>query len=220
MLLVASVPLVLAMSVALWQSSNQTHALTIDIVQGYLEAGANDLSGFFSARKSEINAYAHSPLIKSMDFPSIRPLLIDELTRHGGTYENFILGTADGNFFKLESYIGAPIIVDGKRYGTLNYSSPEVHEQPFSTNELSLIQLLAQWIGNEMSRSRSEKVLSQFKTTLDQTMDCVFMFEPASLKFFYVNQGALEQVGYTENELMNMTPFDIKPEISEQALET
>ena len=119
--------------------------------------------------------------------------------------------------FKLESYIGAPIIVDGKRYGTLNYSSPEVHEQPFSTNELSLIQLLAQWIGNEMSRSRSEKVLSQFKTTLDQTMDCVFMFEPASLKFFYVNQGALEQVGYTENELMNMTPFDIKPEISEQA---
>ena len=99
MLLVASVPLVLAMSVALWQSSNQTHALTIDIVQGYLEAGANDLSGYFSARKSEISAYAHSPLIKSMDFQSIRPLLIDELTRHGGTYEKFILGTADGNFF-------------------------------------------------------------------------------------------------------------------------
>ena len=118
--------------------------------------------------------------------------------------------------FKLESYIGAPIVVDGQRYGTLNFSSPEVRERPFSANELSLIQLLAQWVGNEMSRSRSEKVLSQFKTTLDQTMDCVFMFEPASLKFFYVNQGAVEQVGYSETELMNMTPFDIKPEISEQ----
>jgi len=118
--------------------------------------------------------------------------------------------------FKLESYIGAPIVVDGQRYGTLNFSSPEVRERPFSANELSLIQLLAQWVGNEMSRSRSEKVLSQFKTTLDQTMDCVFMFEPASLKFFYANQGALEQVGYSEAELMNMTPFDIKPEISEQ----
>jgi diguanylate cyclase (GGDEF)-like protein/PAS domain S-box-containing protein len=118
--------------------------------------------------------------------------------------------------FKLESYIGAPIIVDGQRYGTLNFSSPEVHRRPFSNNELSLIQLLAQWIGNEMSRSRSERVLTQFKTTLDQTMDCVFMFEPASLKFFYVNQGAMEQVGYSESELMNMTPFNIKPEISEQ----
>jgi diguanylate cyclase (GGDEF)-like protein/PAS domain S-box-containing protein len=42
------------------------------------------------------------------------------------------------------------------------------------------------------------------------------MFEPASLKFFYVNQGAMEQVGYSETELMNMTPYDIKPEISEQ----
>ena len=117
--------------------------------------------------------------------------------------------------FKLESYIGAPIIVDGQRYGTLNFSSPEIHQRPFTTNELSLIQLLAQWVGNEMSRSRSESVLSQFKTTLDQTMDCVFMFEPASLKFFYVNQGAMEQVGYSENELMNMTPYNIKPEISE-----
>ena len=118
--------------------------------------------------------------------------------------------------FKLESYIGAPIIVDGQRYGTLNFSSPEIHQQPFSANELSLIQLLAQWIGNEMSRSRSEHDLSQFKITLDQTMDCVFMFESASLKFFYVNQGAMEQVGYSESELMNMRPYDIKPEITEQ----
>jgi len=118
--------------------------------------------------------------------------------------------------FKLESYIGAPIIVDGQRYGTLNFSSPEVHDRPFSSNQLSLIQLLAQWIGNEMSRSRSEKVLSQFKTTLDQTMDCVFMFDPASLKFFYANQGAIEQVGYPESTLMNMTTVDIKPDISER----
>jgi hypothetical protein len=34
-----------------------------------------------------------------MDFQSIRPFLIDELTRHGGTYEKFILGTTDGGFY-------------------------------------------------------------------------------------------------------------------------
>jgi len=99
LLVIASIPLVLAMSVALWQSSSQTHALTIDIVQGYLDAGANNLSGYFSARKSEISAYARSPLLKSMDFQSIRPFLIDELDRHGGTYEKFILGTENGNFY-------------------------------------------------------------------------------------------------------------------------
>jgi len=57
--------------------------------------------------------------------------------------------------------------------------------------------------------------LNRFKTTLDMTKDCVFMFEPASLKFFYVNQGAVEQFGYSEAELMNMTSVDIKPDFNE-----
>jgi len=117
--------------------------------------------------------------------------------------------------FKLESYVGAPIIVDGLRYGTLNFSSPQPHAHPFSNNELTLIQLLAQWIGNELSRSRSERELGRFKTTLDLTMDCVFMFEPDTLNFFYVNQGAINQIGYSNQELIHMKPYDIKPEFTE-----
>ncbi|KKL07621.1 hypothetical protein LCGC14_2584180, partial [marine sediment metagenome] len=57
----------------------------------------------------------------------------------------------------------------------------------------------------------SEKDLSNFKQTLDNTFDCVFMFEPDTLKFTYINKGALEQVGYSYDELLNMTPLDIKP---------
>jgi len=62
---------------------------------------------------------------------------------------------------------------------------------------------------------RAEDEASQFKTTLDRTLDCVFMFEPDSLRFTYVNQGAMDQVGYTQEELLAMTPFDIKPEYDE-----
>ena len=114
--------------------------------------------------------------------------------------------------FKLEAYIGAPIWVSNSRYGTLNFSSPAPRQDPFSEHELTLIQLFAQWIGNEMARTDSEKKLSQFKTTLDMTKDCVFMFEPSRLRFIYVNQGAIDQVGYSNKELMTMTPVDIKPE--------
>lgn len=60
------------------------------------------------------------------------------------------------------------------------------------------------------------KKLAGFKKTLDMTHDCVFMFEPGSLKFFYVNEGATNQVGYSSDEMMNMTPIDIKPLISEE----
>ena len=63
-------------------------------------------------------------------------------------------------------------------------------------------------------RERTEE-LSRFKSTLDQTMDCVFMFDPQTLRFFYVNEGAMQQVGYSLTELMAMTPLDIKPEFDE-----
>lgn len=61
-----------------------------------------------------------------------------------------------------------------------------------------------------------EKILKQFKFTLDQTLDSVFMFAPKTLKFIYVNQGAIEQVGYSQNELYDMTPLYIKPEYTKE----
>jgi PAS domain S-box-containing protein len=64
-------------------------------------------------------------------------------------------------------------------------------------------------------RKQAQKSLDQFKTTLDMTMDCVFMFDPITLKFFYINQGAINQVGYSVDELLDMTPLDIKPEFNE-----
>ncbi|MAE43506.1 MAG: hypothetical protein CMF63_00670 [Magnetovibrio sp.] len=63
-----------------------------------------------------------------------------------------------------------------------------------------------------IERHKAEKKIIQFKSTLDRTQDCIFMFRPDTLKFYYVNQGAMDQVGYAEDELFEMTPVDIKPE--------
>lgn len=60
-----------------------------------------------------------------------------------------------------------------------------------------------------------EQALEQFKITLDQTLDCIFMFDAQDLRFIYANQGALDQVGYSRDELFQLHPYDIKPEISE-----
>ncbi|CAK8720613.1 PAS domain S-box-containing protein [Candidatus Electrothrix aarhusensis] len=65
-------------------------------------------------------------------------------------------------------------------------------------------------------RKEVEKKLSQFKLTLDQTLDSVFMFTPDTQKFFYVNQGAINQTGFTREEFFNMTPLDIKPKFTEE----
>lgn len=64
--------------------------------------------------------------------------------------------------FGLESYIGCPIFVENKRFGTLNFSSPETSPHPFTNSDLEIIRLFAHWIGFEMMRiKQQEKLLSQ-----------------------------------------------------------
>jgi len=99
MLLAALLPLAIAMGVALWHSSQQTHQLAIDKAHGHLSAASEKFSGYFSARSAEITAYSETPLIKGMDFTLISPFLTGELQRHNGIYEKFILATPVGHFY-------------------------------------------------------------------------------------------------------------------------
>ncbi len=67
----------------------------------------------------------------------------------------------------------------------------------------------------EEKNKHAEAELLQFKSVLDNTLDMIFMFEPESLRFTYVNQGALLSMGYSRAELLGMTPCQIKPLIPE-----
>jgi PAS domain S-box-containing protein len=58
-------------------------------------------------------------------------------------------------------------------------------------------------------RIDAEKKMRQFKSTLDLTDNQVFMIWPDTLKFFYVNQAAQDQLGWNDEELYNMTLLDI-----------
>ena len=63
-------------------------------------------------------------------------------------------------------------------------------------------------------RKRVSQALIEFKTTLDQINDAVFIFDPSSLLFTYVNQGAAIQLGYTREEMLSLRMTDINPEFS------
>lgn len=62
-------------------------------------------------------------------------------------------------------------------------------------------------ITDEKIKSNS---LHQLKYTLDQLLDAVFIFDPYTLDFTYINQGALRQLGYSYTELMRLKPYEIK----------
>ena len=63
--------------------------------------------------------------------------------------------------FGLESYIGAPILVEGKRFGTINFSSSQPHPQTFSSEDHDFIEILSHWTGNEISRNKQLTLLQE-----------------------------------------------------------
>jgi PAS domain S-box-containing protein len=64
-------------------------------------------------------------------------------------------------------------------------------------------------------RKQAAAELLRFKNVLDNTLDMIFMFEPESLRFVYVNQGAVLSTGYSREELLWMTFYQIEPLLPE-----
>jgi PAS domain S-box-containing protein len=57
--------------------------------------------------------------------------------------------------------------------------------------------------------------LLRLKGSLDEVHDCVFLFDPTTLQFFYANKGAEHQTGYTSGQLLHLHPYDLTPEYPE-----
>jgi len=63
--------------------------------------------------------------------------------------------------FGLATYIGIPIEVDGKAYGTLNFSGPEPRTNPFESTDNEILKLMGQWIGSALTRHRMAHTLRE-----------------------------------------------------------
>ncbi|MBE9177256.1 PAS domain S-box protein [Oculatella sp. LEGE 06141] len=74
---------------------------------------------------------------------------------------------------QLEAYIGTPIWVQGEVYGTLNFSSPTPRQMPFAAEDKKFLQLMAQWVGGEIARQRTEQALAQEREFLKVLLNTV-----------------------------------------------
>jgi PAS domain S-box-containing protein len=62
----------------------------------------------------------------------------------------------------------------------------------------------------------SEANLARFKATLDATLDSVLMFDPDTLRFSYGNHGSRQHLGVSEEDLLQLTALQIKPDLSDK----
>uniref|UniRef100_UPI00406BA17E PAS domain-containing sensor histidine kinase n=1 Tax=Aquimarina besae TaxID=3342247 RepID=UPI00406BA17E len=60
-------------------------------------------------------------------------------------------------------------------------------------------------------RKKAEQQLKHWATIFDESLNEIFIFDAESLKFVDVNRGAQKNIGYSLEELREITPIDIKP---------
>ena len=70
--------------------------------------------------------------------------------------------------FALETYIGAPLLVDGILHGTINFTAPDIRKRPFSSADIQIIRQFADWIGHEIARQRDHQALMDAKINLER----------------------------------------------------
>lgn len=70
--------------------------------------------------------------------------------------------------FALETYIGAPLLVDGLVHGTVNFSAPEQRNRRFSSADIQIVKQLADWIGHEIARQLDHQALMDAKANLER----------------------------------------------------
>jgi PAS domain S-box-containing protein len=61
-----------------------------------------------------------------------------------------------------------------------------------------------------------EKDRAWLQDVINRSLNEIYVFDPVSLKFIFVNDGACVNLGYTMEELRELTPSDIKPEIDRE----
>ncbi len=64
-------------------------------------------------------------------------------------------------------------------------------------------------------RHQAQSSERKLRHILDNTLDMIFIFSPDTLRFEYMNKGAIQGIGYSQTELLQMTPLDILLLISE-----
>jgi len=166
-------------------------------------------SGLSAGQSFELGDTYCSITLDAKDVFSINHMKESEYERHP-CYEAF----------SLEAYIGIPIIIDDKVYGTINFSSSEPKEGGFIPVDHTLIKLLGKWVSATIKREQIENNLRernrQFKLVSLNSADLICLHDLEG-KYEFISPSVENILGYTYQELLGKNHYDL---VHEEDLET
>lgn len=116
------------------------------------------------------------------------------------------------NIFELESYIGAPVVVDNELFGTLNFSGAEPREEPFTEADEDFIRLLAEWVADILKQRAIEHDLQEtremYRLVSMKAADMICLHDPDGT-YRFVSPSVKEILGYRPEELVGTSPYKL-----------
>ena len=71
----------------------------------------------------------------------------------------------------LKAYIGVPLLIAGRPFGTLNFSSPHPRVAPFADTDIEMLVMLADWMSDQITIERSLHHLDEAKRRAEEASD-------------------------------------------------
>ena len=115
---------------------------------------------------------------------------------------------------QLQAYVATPVRVQGEIVGTLNFSDTQPRPEPFSVEEVELLELMAQSLGHGLERSWQDAQRVQAAEDMEAS---VALFEGAfrhaaigmaivapNGRWLRVNEAVSQIVGYSDTELLEI----------------
>jgi PAS domain S-box-containing protein len=84
----------------------------------------------------------------------------------------------------------------------------------YTENDVQVVSELTNIAWDIISRKRAEERISYFSRIFEDSLNEIYIFDADTLHFIQVNRSALLNLGYSMDELGNMTPLHIKPAIT------
>lgn len=113
--------------------------------------------------------------------------------------------------FGFESYIGVPLRINGKVFGTLNFASPHPRKESFTTADKDFIRLMGRWVSTMIERKRAEDMLKEkeelYRTLVENAHDLILEILYDG-RIMYASSNHKEILGYEPEELFGRNAFE------------
>lgn len=114
----------------------------------------------------------------------------------------------------LHRLISVPVIENGR---VVMMTGVGNKHSDYTDLDVESVQLISLEIWHIVQRARTKNKLSRLGRAIDQSKYEMYLLDPKTWLFIDANQGALDKIGYALPELAQMTPLDLKPEITHES---